>query len=289
MTARPSATTPAVAPPARALSAAESAEPSTATAPAVLLLHGQPGSAADWDGVVRCLGERTTPVAIDRPGWDGVRPASDLEGNARAALAALDARGMDRALVVGHSLGGAIAAWLAAVHPERVTALVLAAPAANLAALYPVDRWLAAPVAGEIAGSVTMAGVGLALAVPWLRRRLSAGTGIDESYLVGVRQAALKPGAWRAYAREQRTLVRDLPELELRLGAITAPTTIVAGAGDRIVPARAARELSGQIPSAQLLVSEHAGHLLPQRDPQLLADAILAALSASQASTVRGG
>ncbi|HWD77168.1 MAG TPA: alpha/beta fold hydrolase [Solirubrobacteraceae bacterium] len=278
-----------MAPPARALSAAESAEPSTATAPAVLLLHGQPGSAADWDGVVRCLGERATPVAIDRPGWDGVRPASDLEGNARAALAALDARGMDRALVVGHSLGGAIAAWLAAVHPERVTALVLAAPAANLAALYPVDRWLAAPVAGEIAGSVTMAGVGLALAVPWLRRRVSAGTGIDESYLVGVRQAALKPGAWRAYAREQRTLVHDLPELELRLGAITAPTTIVAGAGDRIVPARAARELSGQIPGAQLLVSGHAGHLLPQRDPQLLADAILAALSASQPSTVRGG
>jgi pimeloyl-ACP methyl ester carboxylesterase len=278
-----------VAPRARAPSAAESATSSPATAPAVLLLHGQPGSAADWDGVVRGLGERARTVAIDRPGWDGVHPASDLEGNARAALAALDARRIPEALVVGHSLGGAIAAWLAAVHPERVTALVLAAPAANLASLYPVDRWLAAPVAGEIAGSVAMAGVGLALAVPWLRRRVSAGTGIDESYLVGVREAALSPGAWRAYAREQRTLVHDLPKLELRLGTITAPTTIVAGAGDRIVPARAARELAGQIPGAHLLVSEHAGHLLPQRDPQLLADAILAALSASPPLEVRGG
>jgi pimeloyl-ACP methyl ester carboxylesterase len=218
-----------------------------------------------------------------------VHPASDLEGNARAALAALDARGVRQALVVGHSLGGAIAAWLAAVHPERVTALVLAAPAANRAALYAVDRWLAAPVAGEIAGSVAMAGVGLALAMPWLRRRVSAGTGIDESYLVGIRQAALNPGAWRAYAREQRTLVHDVPELELRLGAITAPTTIVAGAGDRIVPARAAQMLAGQIPGARLLVSEHAGHLLPQRDPQLLADAILAALGASRPSSVRLG
>src|ERR1700739_2954731 len=115
--------------------------------PGVLFLHGQPGSAADWDGVIQRLGGRAVTVAIDRPGWDGVQPALDLDGNAQAALAALDARGLGQALVVGHSLGGAIAAWLAVMHPERVTALVLAAPAANLASLYPIDRWLAAPVA----------------------------------------------------------------------------------------------------------------------------------------------
>lgn len=263
------------------VASAASAASARAAAPAVLLLHGQPGSAADWHGVVQCLGGRAATVAIDRPGWDGVHPASDLEGNARAALAALDAQGVRDALIVGHSLGGAIAAWLAGVRPERVTGLVLAAPAANLASLYLIDRWLAAPVAGEIAGGVAMAGVGLALAVPWLRRRIAGSTGIDESYLVDLGQAALKPGAWRAYAREQRALVHDLPELELRLGSITAPTTIIAGAGDRIVPARAPRKLAEQIPGARLLVSEHAGHLLPQRDPQLLADAILDALIAA--------
>jgi pimeloyl-ACP methyl ester carboxylesterase len=262
--------------------------PGIARPPAVLLLHGQPGSAADWGGVLQRLGGRAATIAIDRPGWDGIQPATDLAGNARAALAALDGRGVGQAVVVGHSLGGAIAAWLAAVHPERVAALVLAAPAANLAALYPIDRWLAAPVAGEIAGSVAMAGVGLALMVPWLRRRVSGTTGIDEGYLLGVRDAALRPGAWRAYASEQRALVRDLPQLELRLGSITAPTTIVAGAVDRIVPLHAARELAGQIPGARLLVSEHAGHLLPQRDPEPVADAILAALAASSPSTGGG-
>jgi pimeloyl-ACP methyl ester carboxylesterase len=246
--------------------------------PPILLLHGQPGGAADWDQVAKRLRGRATAVAIDRPGWDGVSPPRDLDGNARAAIAELDRRGIRRAVIVGHSLGGAIAAWLAAAQPDRVAALVLAAPAANLASLYPIDRWLAAPVAGELAGGLTMAGAGLALAVPGLRRRIAAATGLDDAYLLSARRAALRPGAWRAFAWEQRTLVRDMPELERRLGSISAPTTIVAGAGDRVVPASAARELARQIPGARLVISEAAGHLLPQRDPELLASAILAAL-----------
>jgi pimeloyl-ACP methyl ester carboxylesterase len=244
----------------------------------VLLLHGQPGGAADWAGVVARLPALAQPVALNRPGWDGASHALDLAGNARAALAALDARGIDRAIVVGHSLGGAIAAWLAATHPGRVTALVLAAPAANVAALYPVDRWLSAPVAGELASAMTLGGLGLALSVPRLRRRIAAAAGIDP---VTARRTALNPAAWRAYASEQRTLVREMPELERRLGAIAAPTTIVAGADDRIVPLRAARRLAQQIPGAQLRVSEHAGHLLPQRDPALVSEAITSALAAA--------
>ena len=120
----------------------------------VLLLHGQPGGVADWGGVIAGMNGRADVIAIDRPGWDGVTRARDLAGNAGAALAALDARGAQRAVVVGHSLGAAVAAWLAATRPERVAALVLAAPAANLAALYALDRWMAAPVAGDVAGCV---------------------------------------------------------------------------------------------------------------------------------------
>ncbi len=246
--------------------------------PSVLLLHGQPGGAVDWSGVVERLGARVSAIAVDRPGWDGVHAARDVEGNARAALAVLDARGVRRAVVVGHSLGGTIAAWLAATRPERVVALVLAAPAANQASLFTVDRWLAAPVAGEVAGALAMAGAGLMLALPPVRRRLAAATGIPASYLADVGQAGLRPGAWRTYANEQRALVRGLPQLEPRLGSITAPTTIVAGAGDRIVPLRSAQELSRQIPGARLIVVPEAGHLLPQREPQLLADAIVSTL-----------
>jgi pimeloyl-ACP methyl ester carboxylesterase len=243
----------------------------------VLLLHGQPGTAADWDGVVAGLAGRAGVLAVDRPGWDG-RPATDLAGNVRAALAALDERQVARAVVAGHSLGAAVAAWLAATHPERVAGLVLAAPAANLAALYRVDRWLAAPLAGELVAGATLGGLGTALALGPLRRRIAAVTHLQDAYLQTAGRAARRPGAWRAYAAEQRALVRELPELERRLGRIVAPTTIIAGGRDRIVPAAATRRLSHQIPGARLQISPRTGHLVPQRDPATVVAAILAAL-----------
>ncbi len=245
----------------------------------VLLLHGQPGGAADWDGVIAGLDGRVDVLAVVRPGWDGVTRARDLAGNAAAALAALDRRGVRRAVVVGHSLGAAVAAWLAATHPERVTALVLAAPAANLAALYTLDRWTAAPVAGDVAAAAVLGALGLALAVAPVRRRIARATRLEETYLRRAGTAVRRPAAWRAYAAEQRALVRDLPELERRLDAIGAPTTIIAGVHDRIVPARATVRLSGQIPGARLQHSAVAGHLVPQRDPGLVVEAILAALN----------
>lgn len=244
----------------------------TGTRPVVLLLHGQPGSAHDWSAVVRRLRPDAEVIAIDRPGWDGGR-ARGLAANARAAAAALDARGVTRAVVAGHSFGAAVAAWLAATVPHRVSGLVLAAPAANVASLYPVDRWLAAPVAGDVCSAAAMIGIGVLLSLPgahrWLTRR-----GLDGGYLRAVRAQALQPALWRAYASEQRALVHDLPALERMLNQITAPTTILAGRGDRIVPPRAARELAGQIPGAHLEVAERAGHLLPHYEPDLVAGAI---------------
>ena len=81
--------------------------------PPVLLLHGQPGGARDWDQVVQALDHRVPTIVVDRPGWDGHSAPRDLPGNAAATLAALDARGAGRATVVGHSFGGAIALHLA--------------------------------------------------------------------------------------------------------------------------------------------------------------------------------
>jgi pimeloyl-ACP methyl ester carboxylesterase len=250
-----------------------------ASPPTVLLLHGQPGSAADWDRVTAGLEGHADTMALDRPGWDGRTPPADLSGNAGAALAALDARDVPRAVVAGHSLGAAVAAWLAATYPERVSALVLAAPAANEDALYPIDRWLAAPVAAELAAGALLGGLGAALAVAPLRRAIAAGAGLDEAYLSAAGRAARQPRSWRAYASEQRTLVRELPALQRRLGHIAAPTTIIAGARDHIVPPRAARRLSEQIPGARLQLSPGAGHLVPQRDPEPVVTAILAALT----------
>jgi pimeloyl-ACP methyl ester carboxylesterase len=246
----------------------------------VLLLHGQPGGARDWDRVLAALSGRADAVAIDRPGWDGHSEPRDLAGNAEAALDALDARKIDRATIVGHSLGGAIAVWLAAHHPERVTALVLAAPAANLAALEPFDRWLTLPVAGPLTSAATLTGLGLALSTGPVRRLIARRSKLEDGYLRASGRALLTSWARRAFDAEQRALVRDLPTLERRLVDVVAPTWIVTGAEDRIVPPAAPRTLANQIEGARLMVMDRAGHLLPQLHARRLGQAILLALDA---------
>lgn len=253
-----------------------------------LLLHGQPGGAADWDGVLAALGGRATALAIDRPGWDGETRAQDLAGNARAALAALDAHGVERAVVVGHSLGAAIAAWLAVHHGERVSAIVLVAPAANLAALRRLDRWLAAPGLAELSGATAMASLGLAVALDRVRGRIAGTVGLLDDDLRRAPTTLLAPAAWRSYATEQRALVRGVTALDPELARIAAPTTILFGDRDAIVSPRAARRLAEQIPGARLVARPGAGHLLPQRAPGFVADEIVAALPGDARSTLAG-
>jgi pimeloyl-ACP methyl ester carboxylesterase len=241
----------------------------------VLLLHGQPGGVRDWDRVSALVGDRARLLAIERPGWrPGSRP-TNLAGNARTALAALDAHRVERAVVVGHSLGGAVAAWLASEWPERVERLVLAAPAANVASLVPLDRWLAWPLLGELAGATILAGAGLALWPERTRNTLARLLGLDARYLESTARYLRRPRAWRAFAADQRMLVRDLPALEARLASISAPTTIVNGSADRVVPLASARELAATIPGAELVVLPGAGHLLLQRQAERLAEIIL--------------
>jgi pimeloyl-ACP methyl ester carboxylesterase len=240
----------------------------------VLLLHGQPGGARDWAGVVAALEDQAGVIAPDRPGWNGGSAATDLEGNARAALAALDAAGVGRATVAGHSFGAAVACRLAIDHPERVSGLVLLAPAANRSSLLPLDYVLAAPVGGFVAGASMLAGAGWVLRPGPVRRRIAAQLGLDERHLARTAEAWRRPAAWRAFASEQRWLVDEMPQLEGRLSEIEAPTMIVIGSADPIVPVRSARELASDIPRAELIVLGRAGHLLPQQHAERIAAVI---------------
>jgi pimeloyl-ACP methyl ester carboxylesterase len=233
----------------------------------VLLLHGQPGGARDWDRVCEALGDRAHPLAIDRPGWGPGSEPADLAGNAAAALRALDSvdGGGGRATVVGFSFGGAVAAWLAASEPARVSRLVLVAPAANTAALVPLDYWLARPWAAEVVGGAMLAGLAVALSAGPLRGRVARRFALEERYLEAMARGLRNPATWHAFAAEQRALVRDLPILEGMLGQIATPTTVVAGSADHVVPLASARRLVEEIPGAVLRVIEGAGHLMLQR------------------------
>src|SRR5450432_2369806 len=91
--------------------------------PVVVLLHGQPGGARDWDLVLPLL-DGVSTLAPDRPGYDGT-PALGFLGNARAVIDLLDQHGIDRAVLCGYSWGGGAALATALVAPERVAGLTL--------------------------------------------------------------------------------------------------------------------------------------------------------------------
>ena len=111
----------------------------------LVLLHGQPGSPADWQQVAGRLPAQLHAIAPDRPGYGSSQlPAGGFAANARAILDDLDARGITRAVLVGHSYGGGVALSAVRLAPGRVAALVLLA-SVGPGCVTGWDRLLAAP------------------------------------------------------------------------------------------------------------------------------------------------
>ncbi|HEX7592810.1 MAG TPA: alpha/beta fold hydrolase, partial [Anaerolineae bacterium] len=103
----------------------------------VVFVHGAAGSHLIWGAQVRALGEITRTVALDLPGH-GRSPLpgrNSIDAYCDIVLGLLDALGFDRAVIVGHSMGGGIAQTLALAHPDRVAGLGLVGTGARLRVL----------------------------------------------------------------------------------------------------------------------------------------------------------
>jgi pimeloyl-ACP methyl ester carboxylesterase len=129
------------------MAAEESPEPRTH---ALVFLHGQPGSGADWQQLTRLLPAHWDKVAADRPGYgSNPRPAGGFAANARGVFTQMDSRGIQRAVLVGHSYGGGVALAAASLAPHRVEAVVLLA-SVGPGCVNTWDRLLAAPGTGPL-------------------------------------------------------------------------------------------------------------------------------------------
>jgi pimeloyl-ACP methyl ester carboxylesterase len=241
--------------------------------PAAILLHGQPAGPYRFARLVRELGEGWDLVAPSRPGYGAnPAPATGFRGNAEAALRELDARGIERAAVVGHSWAGGVALALALDHPDRVSHLVLAASVGPHAVIA-IDRFLARPRAG--AWTVRTA---YRLGGAWATERVRRENwpDLDEAgrreFEALVDATAARGGGWDTFYVEQVALIEELPDLDARLADITVPTTVIHGTRDLIVPRRTARGLAAQIPGATLDWVKGAGHELLTPAAPLIAE-----------------
>jgi pyruvate dehydrogenase E2 component (dihydrolipoamide acetyltransferase) len=250
--------------------------------PTVVLLHGQPGAASDWDPVLPHLSGLHV-LAVTRPGYDGT-PAGGFGVNAAAVLRLLDHEQVQRAVVVGHSWGGGAGLRLALDAPERVAALVLLGSVGSRRALTGVDRLLATQLfRGATARAADRLGARVARAA---ETASGSRLGAEQRAILRARlEAMARSGAWQAYAVEQRAFVHEAAALARQLEEVAVPAVVVAGTRDVIVSRRAQRDLAAQLPRAEL-VEHPGGHLVQLEAPQVVAQAVRRAVELSALADV---
>ncbi|WP_169947002.1 alpha/beta fold hydrolase [Microbispora sp. H11081] len=237
------------------------------TGPAVLMLHGSgPGTTGSgaWAATAQALGTSWRLVAPDQAGFGRTPIPAGSRGGLRLwteqAAGLMDALGVERYAVVGHSMGGAVALALAAARPEQVTHVVavstMGAPGAPLSA--DLDAVWAAP-AGHL-GARDMLG------------RLVFDQSLVTESAVAARAAAMQEGA-AAYASlfppPRARWADDLTLSAETLAGIRAPVLLVHGAEDRVTPlGTAALPLLEHLADVRLHVFGRCGHVPALEHPQ---------------------
>ncbi len=244
--------------------------------PDVVLLHGVTDNASTWHGVQAALsGVRSHAVDLAGHGLTDIPSAiPDSRELAEWVAAYLDAAGIERAVVVGWSLGGTCALELAAAHPGRVRAIVLVGAAAL-----------------EFPFPLALVPLKLPL-IPELMPALGASDAVRRFIMRDTYAPRFRPArevldryfrGWevRGRARFVRDLVRGLHlETTVRLiPHVAAPAWIVHGEEDRLVPATVGRELATRLPGARASMLSGVGHAPHIEHPASVLDAIAAALA----------
>ena len=218
----------------------------------VVLVHGFGADLNSWMFTQPALAETRQAIALDLPGHGGSTKevgAGDAEALAGAVADALDALGLDRVHLVGHSLGGAVALSLAGHRPELVASLTLIAAAG-----------LGAEINGAFIDGFVRAGrrreaqevLALLVHDPALVSRAMVEDVLRYKRLDGV-AAALETIA-RAWFPDGHQALDLLPAL----AALSVPVQLIWGSDDRIIPPAHAEALAGKLP---VHIVNDAGHL----------------------------
>ncbi|RUM95544.1 alpha/beta fold hydrolase [Pseudaminobacter arsenicus] len=231
----------------------------------VVLLHGFGGWHGIWNEITAALAAGSRVFAYDLPGhagsldWPDAGPAKVA---ARAILADLEARGIAKAHLVGHSMGGAIAALAALMQPDRAATLTLLAPGGFGEEINGplLRRYAAARSREEISACLTlMSGPGFTLpdqAVDAFVKMRSA---------PGQTEKLVEIGAAITKDDKQGVIPREL------LAGLTMPVAVAWGTEDTVLPYRQTVGLPGNF---MLHSVGGAGHMLPEEVPGKVIDII---------------
>lgn len=235
----------------------------------VVLLHGFSFDLHMWDDQVEALAPRFTVIRYDLRGFGDSSPGSTQYTHAGDLEAVLDHIGVERAALVGFSLGGGAAINFAITRPDRVSALAVVDPSLG------GFTWSAEFVAAQsaIRGTARSEGIdaarelwlGLPMFAPALRNPLSAGP---------IKGMVGEYSGWH-WVNPDLGIPFDPPAIE-RLGSIRAPTLVIAGDKDSADFHGIASALEAGIPGARKVVMPGVGHMAnleaPERFNRLLVE-----------------
>lgn len=232
----------------------------------LVLLHGFGGNMRTWNRVFPLIKDDVPLIIFDLPGH-GRSIHSEGRGGAgrmaKAILQELDAAGIERFHIAGHSMGGAVAALVAMRAPDNVLSLNLIAPG-GMAPDIDADllaRFSKASDADELERVI----------------REMAGPGLDvpEGYFQAAAEFRDAPGAMEALTETYAAMFPDGPEKgqgvlpHAQLAELPMPVRVLWGSADTVLPCPHSDSLPANF---ELLVLSRAGHMLPEEKPAEVAD-----------------
>ena len=222
------------------------------------LIHGAGGNHLSWPSQLRRLsGYRVYTPDLPGHGKSKGRGLQDIAGYGETTAAWIQDLALPKVFLTGHSMGGAIALWLAVNHPELIRALILISTGAAL----PVNLSLIEELATQVGFPTAVDKI-----ISW-----SFSARIEPALVENVKTQMLKTRP-SVLAGDFRAC--DRFELSPRLREIEVPTLVLVGNEDKMTPERFSEELAAGIPGAELKVIRGAGHMLPLEKPEQTAQVV---------------
>jgi pimeloyl-ACP methyl ester carboxylesterase len=245
--------------------------------PAIVMVHGLGGQMRNFSYALtdRLVTDHRV-ILVDRPGsgYSAAAPSAAIPAQAALIGGLIDALGLDRPLVVGHSLGGAIALALALDHPDKVGGLALISPLTQLQETVPP-----AFRAISIASPAVRSAVAWTIATPM--GMLSGTRGADAVFAPepapsdfgtkGGGVLVLRPGAFHAASTDLAATRADMAALAARYGELTMPVAILYGREDAMLdPELHGAKIAADFPQVALTLIP-GGHMIPVTAPDQVA------------------
>jgi pimeloyl-ACP methyl ester carboxylesterase len=257
----------------------DSGEKPGQTQPPILFIHGLLGQLYNFTYALAALFPERRVVLIDRPGsgYSPAAPSQSLKAQGDLVAQIIDELKLRRPLVVGHSLGGAVALALALDHPASVGGLALIAPLTHpVTASTKAFARLPAPSQKALwLGAWTLGPIVMVLSFNTMRKQVFAPEPLAGDYWNrGGAILSARPSALVAASRDMEHQPEELPVMTARYASLQMPIGVLFGAGDRLVDPKAQGEdFCTQNANAELTLID-GGHMLPVTQPRAVEDFI---------------